>query len=92
MKKGRNRVPARSYRQAVAEETKESKMTIDEAVKKLNVPVEVQNVNTVQDAQWRLRDALKLASRRLSGSDDAPSYVLEAVRGLDSWINHKQGK
>jgi hypothetical protein len=44
------------------------------------------NNNCVQDAQWRLRDALKLARQRLSDTDPAPSYVVKAVKDLRSWL------
>lgn len=51
----------------------------------LEVPASVQNSNVVQDAQWRLRDALRLAAP-CRDEDPAPSYVLKAVRDLQSWV------
>lgn len=51
----------------------------------LEVPASVQNNNCVQDGQWRLRDALKLAAP-CKDEDPAPSYVLKAVRDLQSWV------
>lgn len=59
--------------------------TIAAAIAALEVPASVQNSNVVQDAQWRLRDALKLAAP-YKDEDPAPSYVLKAVHGLQSWV------
>lgn len=60
--------------------------TIALATAALNVPASTQNNNCVQDAQWRLRDALKLAAS-CRDEDVAPSYVLKAVADLQSWVN-----
>ena len=57
-------------------------MTMDEARTALIVPAHKANNNCVQDAQWRLRDALKLAGNRV----DAPTYVAKAVNDLKSWL------
>ena len=61
--------------------------TIADAILALDVPVSAQNSNCVLDAQWRLRDALKLAAPyRIDGA--APGYVLKAVADLKSWVDH----
>lgn len=62
-------------------------MTFAEAHAALNVPAHKANNNCVQDAQWRLRDALKLAARM--GSETVPSYVARAVTDLQSWVDLK---
>lgn len=55
---------------------------MQEARDALTVPAHKANNNCVQDAQWRLRDALKLAGDR----DLAPSWVVKAVQDLRSWL------
>lgn len=64
-------------------------MLMHEAKAKLAVPAKVANVNTVQDGVWRLRDALKLADRFYTPNDQAPSYVVEAVNGLQNWVDYE---
>lgn len=61
-------------------------MTLDEATAALTVPANKVNNNCVQDAQWRLRYALKLASASREGTDEAPNYVVKAVADLRSWL------
>lgn len=63
-------------------------MTMDEARAALIVPAHKANNNCVQDAQWRLRDAIKLAMTRAANVDGgmAPSYVVKAVNDLKSWV------
>jgi hypothetical protein len=62
-----------------------AKMTMNEAIAALKVPANKANNNCVQDAQWRLREAIALASW---GNDPhtAPSYVVKAVNDLKSWL------
>lgn len=52
-----------------------------------SIPAHKCNDNCVQDAQCRLRDALKLASHFHTGTDIAPSYVARAVADLQSWLD-----
>jgi hypothetical protein len=59
-------------------------MTMHEATTALIVPAHRANDNCVRDAQWRLRDAIKLAN--LAGWEKAPSYVVAAVDALKSWL------
>jgi hypothetical protein len=61
-------------------------MTMNEARAALVVPTSKANNNCVQDAQTRLREALKLAQMAGSRSDEAPSYVVKAVQDLRSWL------
>jgi hypothetical protein len=61
--------------------------TIATAAATLNVPASTQNNNCVQDAAWRLRDALKLAAHFYKDEDAAPDYVLTAAAGLKSWVD-----
>lgn len=61
-------------------------MTMNEATAALIVPANLANNNCVQDAQWRLRDLLKLASNSRSGEDTAPDYVARSVTSLKSWL------
>jgi hypothetical protein len=63
-------------------------VTIADATQALNVPVSTQNNNCVCDGQVRLREALKLASHFYKDEDAAPEYVLRAVKGLQSWVDH----
>jgi hypothetical protein len=60
-------------------------LTLAAASLALKVPAEFVNNNCVQDAQWRLREAISLAMESRSGSDEAPSYVRKAVNDLRSW-------
>ena len=50
------------------------------------IPADKRNNNCVQDAQWRLRDMIKLAERVERNTEEAPSYVVKAVRDLRSWL------
>ena len=60
-------------------------MTIAEAITAHDaIPADKRNNNCVQDAQWRLRDAIKLADT--IGHTEAPSYVVKAVHDLRSWL------
>lgn len=61
-------------------------MNIATATAALDVPANMRNNNCVMDAQWRLRDALKLAARRHTADADAPTYVVQAVADLRSWL------
>lgn len=61
--------------------------TIADVAATLNVPASTANNNCVQDAQWRLRDALKLAAHFYTDDDPAPDYVLTAAAGLKSWVD-----
>jgi hypothetical protein len=63
-------------------------LTIGQARAALVVPASAQNVSVVQDGQFRLREALGLAGRSRRDEDEAPSYVVTAVRGLQSWVEH----
>ena len=65
-----------------------SAMTMNEARAALAVPAAVANCNTVQDGQYRLREALALADRHPAAGDTAPDYVRRAVAGLNSWVEH----
>lgn len=67
-------------------EPETEKMTLSEAEATLVVPADKANNNCVQDAQWRLRDVLKLAYRERQPTDEAPSYVVERVNNLKSWL------
>lgn len=62
-------------------------MTMNEAHAALVVPAHTVNVNTVQDGQARLREALR-PYRDLDGEAEAPRYVQDMVRGLASWVAH----
>lgn len=56
-----------------------------------NVPPQFRNDNTVQDALARLLENLELAGERRGDPDDlAPSYVVKAVEGLNSWVEHSK--
>jgi hypothetical protein len=61
-------------------------MTMLDAHNAHTVPAHKANNNCVQDAQWRLRDALTLAGRMHALTDAAPSYVVKAVSDLRSWL------
>lgn len=66
-------------------------MTMNEARAALVVPAQFRNNNCVQDAQWRLREVLALASSgasslRRGDDDEAPSYVAQRVANLRSWL------
>lgn len=63
-------------------------MTLTEATAALTVPASKANNNCVQDAQWRLRDMLKLAKAGEPGcgGNAAPAYVVKAVNDLRSWL------
>lgn len=61
-------------------------MLIAEAIAAHKVPAHKANNNCVQDAQWRLHDAIKLAKHSRCDTDEAPSYVVKAVNDLKSWV------
>lgn len=62
-------------------------MTMNEARHILtDIPVDKRNNNCVQDGQWRLREALKLADNFYGPDEVVPDYVLKAVKGLQSWL------
>lgn len=61
-------------------------MSLTEARARLALPADKANNNCVQDARLRLREAIILAES--TGRADAPSYVLKAIRDLDSWLGH----
>jgi hypothetical protein len=63
-----------------------SPVTLAQAIAALQVPAHKANNNCVQDAQWRLRDAIKLALRGGTEADKAPSYVVKSVADLRSWL------
>lgn len=67
-------------------------LTISQARVALNVPARCANNNCVIDGQARLREALDLAmggkTQLYTEDSEAPSYVLRAVKGLQSWITH----
>ena len=50
------------------------------------IPVQYLNNNCVQDAQWRLADAIQLACHGRFEYDVAPDYVVKAVNDLASWL------
>lgn len=52
-----------------------------------DVPAKFLNDNCVQDAQWRLADALELATDFYNEDAAAPDYVVKAVNDLASWIS-----
>lgn len=62
-------------------------LTLSAVAEFLKVPAHCANNNCVQDAQWRLRDALKLAASVRVAHTEAPSYVVKAVADLQSWVN-----
>ena len=66
--------------------------TIANARAALVVPPATANNNCVIDGQFRLREALKLASNFYGEADAAPDYVLRAVSGLESWVRHAEGR
>lgn len=62
-------------------------MTMHQAARALTeIPADKVNDNCVLDAQWRLRDAIKLAYNLYTPDDAAPSYVIERVKNLRSWF------
>lgn len=64
-------------------------MTLNDALAALNgIPYPYCNNNCVQDAGKRLAELLNLALRHGAPSDDAPDYVVEQVKNLQSWIDH----
>ena len=62
--------------------------TMQTAREALNVPADVANNNCVIDGQKRLREMLKLADSFYRDDAQAPDYVVAAVDGLASWVNH----
>lgn len=61
-------------------------MMMQDARKALEVPASKANNNCVQDAQWRLREVLELASQRYTSTEAAPDYVVRMVCALRSWL------
>ena len=63
-------------------------MTMNEAAAALKVPAICANNNCVRDAQWRLRESLRVARQLRDGTDAAPDYVVRSVAALQSWVDH----
>ena len=56
----------------------------------IEVPEGVRNVNTVQDAAARLREALRLSAGWTGIPDESAPYVIKCRKNLSAWIEHAE--
>lgn len=57
-----------------------------------SIPAYAVNNNCVQDQCWRVRELYDLAMRSSNSTDPAPMYLLIALNGLQSWIDHAKSQ